>query len=159
MLVFSFFSGGGGGVQAQPAPSRQQHVAPGAGMAYGSQGGSAYRTSPSHSVSNSMASSYRREDSRTIPQQPSEDGMGSVLGTIAGTEDPANEDLQWKRSALKKFHKVKAWKGVMEGVGVLAASTTHAMTSRSVDLPRIPAIMLGRRHVAGHRRRPHAAFL
>lgn len=39
-------------------------------------------------------------------QVPSEDGMGSVLGTLAGTEDSANEDLQWKRSALKKFHKV-----------------------------------------------------
>lgn len=32
--------------------------------------------------------------------------MGSVLGTLAGTEDSTNEDLQWKRSALKKFHKV-----------------------------------------------------
>lgn len=39
-------------------------------------------------------------------QIPSEDGMGSVLGTLAGTEDSTNEDLQWKRSALKKFHKV-----------------------------------------------------
>lgn len=50
-----------------------------------------------------MTSSYRNN----IPQIPSEDGMGSVLGTLAGTEDPANEDLQWKRSALKKFHKVR----------------------------------------------------
>lgn len=37
---------------------------------------------------------------------PSEDGMGSVLGAIGGTEEAANEDLQWKRNALKKFHKV-----------------------------------------------------
>lgn len=39
--------------------------------------------------------------------------MGSVLGTLAGTEDSANEDLQWKRSALKKFHKVGWLTGVL----------------------------------------------
>lgn len=79
-------------------------------MPYGSHPtGVAYRDreSPAHSASGSMASSFRRdESSRNIQQMPSEDGMGSVLGTIAGTEDSHNEDLQWKRSALKKFHKV-----------------------------------------------------
>eukprot|EP00752_Nemacystus_decipiens_P009662 g8631.t1 len=67
----------------------------------GGGGGNQGPTSPSLSQANSMASSFRN-----IQQVPSEDGMGSVLGTLAGTEDSANEDLQWKRSALKKFHKV-----------------------------------------------------
>eukprot|EP00904_Undaria_pinnatifida_P002834 jgi/Undpi1/12551/HiC_scaffold_6.g02220.m1 len=94
--------------QKQQLGSNNSHLNPGvrlsSGLGYDSHTGSAYRGagSPSQSVDNSMTSSYRNN----IPQIPSEDGMGSVLGTLAGTEDPANEDLQWKRSALKKFHKV-----------------------------------------------------
>lgn len=78
-------------------------------MSYSSHVSGAFRDrlSPAHSAAGSMTSSFRREESsRNIPQVPSEDGMGSMLGAIADTEDAQNEDLQWKRSALKKFHKV-----------------------------------------------------
>lgn len=96
-----------------PSTTHVQHMAesgmtPGNRNSYNSRSGSVYRPSPS----NSIASSFRRaDDGRSIPPMPSEDGMGSVLGTIGGDE-AANEDLQWKRSALKKFHKVRFRLGV-----------------------------------------------
>ncbi|CAM9824965.1 unnamed protein product, partial [Hapterophycus canaliculatus] len=116
----------------------------GGGRQYGSEAGensSAYGgggthgpSSPSHSQANSMTSSYRN-----IKHVPSEDGMGSVLGTLAGTEDSANEDLQWKRSALKKFHKVMV-KG--EGLRVVKHNRSGGSQMRIIRYdPEIKALV------------------
>eukprot|EP00903_Cladosiphon_okamuranus_P012923 g12066.t1 len=134
-------TGLGGDVQHQ----RHQHHSSAGGMPYGSETGdntSAYGggggnqgvPSPSHSQANSMASSFRN-----IHQVPSEDGMGSVLGTLAGTEDSANEDLQWKRSALKKFHKVMV-KG--EGLRVVKHNRSGGSQMRIIRYdPEIKALV------------------
>lgn len=82
----------------------------------------AYRghESPTDSAAGSMASTFRRdENSRDIQRVPSEDGMGSVLGTIAGSDYSHNQDLHWRRSALKKFNKV-SWHVFVNGRCVYA---------------------------------------
>ena len=94
----------------QQQQNQHQSMNAGPGVSYSSQmsGGYRERDSPVPSGAGSMTSSFRRdESSRNMSHMPSEeDEMGSVLGAIAATEDSQNEDLQWKRSALKKFHKV-----------------------------------------------------
>ncbi|CAM9111817.1 unnamed protein product [Ectocarpus sp. 4 AP-2014] len=120
-------TGGGGGMQYGSEAGGENN------SSYGGGGGHVV-PSPSHSQANSMSSSYRN-----IQQLRSEDGMGSVLGTLAGTEDSTNEDLQWKRSALKKFHKVMV-KG--EGLRVVKHNRSGGSQMRIIRYdPEIKALV------------------
>ncbi|CAB1110914.1 unnamed protein product [Ectocarpus sp. CCAP 1310/34] len=120
-------TGGGGGMQYGSEAGGENN------SSYGGGGGHVV-PSPSHSQTNSMSSSYRN-----IQQLRSEDGMGSVLGTLVGTEDSSNEDLQWKRSALKKFHKVMV-KG--EGLRVVKHNRSGGSQMRIIRYdPEIKALV------------------